>query len=310
MQQRLGNKVLRQRLKGPALASYYPRRSATVEDVLDEFKKFDLEGFNEEEDDRLENVAFAKLRGKGAPKKKKSAAGMVFKIAGSQQEANICCRGTRQQEEEITLAEHSPVLLYINTEIPNMDLIHVRFLTVLPFLAWLVSIAFKSMLRYSTFLAVLQNPVYSPGGNICRPPAKGNPARNQLRLELIRSTGDRSRHSRDWTSRSAEPVATMTGDLQPYLALLEIVCTQFREDGVLPGIPVLESETKPGQRQPLFARKRFRDPISACTSMLLPRKVLPHSLSHGQRYPSVASCLLVKHHGPQNFSHSLDDCGA
>ncbi|KIW23986.1 uncharacterized protein PV07_09726 [Cladophialophora immunda] len=74
MQQRLGNKVLRQRLRGPALASYYPRRSATVEDVLDEFKKFDLEGFNEEEDDRLENVAFAKLRGKGAPKKKKSAA--------------------------------------------------------------------------------------------------------------------------------------------------------------------------------------------------------------------------------------------
>ncbi|KIW93742.1 uncharacterized protein Z519_05057 [Cladophialophora bantiana CBS 173.52] len=74
MQQRLGNKVLRQRLRGPALASYYPRRSATVEDVLNEFKKFDLEGFNEDEDDRLENVAFAKLRGKGAPKKKKTAA--------------------------------------------------------------------------------------------------------------------------------------------------------------------------------------------------------------------------------------------
>jgi len=74
MQQRLGNKILRQRLKGPALAAYYPRRSATIEDVLSQFKRFDLEGFNEDEDDRLENVSFAKLRGKGAPKKKRTAA--------------------------------------------------------------------------------------------------------------------------------------------------------------------------------------------------------------------------------------------
>lgn len=56
------------------MAAYYPRRSATVEDVLREFKRFDLEGFNEDEDDRLENVQFAKLRGKGAPKKKRTAA--------------------------------------------------------------------------------------------------------------------------------------------------------------------------------------------------------------------------------------------
>jgi small subunit ribosomal protein S33 len=81
MQQRLGNKVLRQRLRGPALAAYYPRRSATVEDVLKEFKRFDLEGFNEEEDDRLENVAFAKLRGKGAPKKKRTAAGTIYLVS-------------------------------------------------------------------------------------------------------------------------------------------------------------------------------------------------------------------------------------
>lgn len=75
MQQRLGNKVLRQRLRGPALAAYYPRRSATIEDMLREFKKFDLEGFNEEEDERLEDVAFVKMRGKGAPKKKRTAEG-------------------------------------------------------------------------------------------------------------------------------------------------------------------------------------------------------------------------------------------
>ncbi|KIX03513.1 uncharacterized protein Z518_07066 [Rhinocladiella mackenziei CBS 650.93] len=72
--QRLGNKILRQRLKGPTLAAYYPRRSATVEDVINEFKKFDLTGFNEEEEQRLERVQLAKLRGKGPPKKKRTAA--------------------------------------------------------------------------------------------------------------------------------------------------------------------------------------------------------------------------------------------
>ncbi|KIV95214.1 hypothetical protein PV10_02893 [Exophiala mesophila] len=71
--ERLGNKILRQRLKGPKLAAYYPRRSATVEDVMNEFKKFDLVGENEDEAERLEDVARAKLRGKGAPKKKKTA---------------------------------------------------------------------------------------------------------------------------------------------------------------------------------------------------------------------------------------------
>ena len=76
-QQRLGNKILRQRLRGPTLAAYYPRRSTTVEDILNEFKKFDLEGYNEEEEDRLEAIQIAKLRGKGAPKKKRTAAGMI-----------------------------------------------------------------------------------------------------------------------------------------------------------------------------------------------------------------------------------------
>ncbi|EHY54280.1 mitochondral 37S ribosomal protein S27 [Exophiala dermatitidis] len=71
-QQRLGNKILRQRLRGPTLAAYYPRRSATVEDMLDEFKKFGLDGFNEDEETRFESIQIAKLRGKGAPKKKRT----------------------------------------------------------------------------------------------------------------------------------------------------------------------------------------------------------------------------------------------
>ena len=72
---RLGNKILRQRLKGPTLAAYYPRKSATVEDIQKEFAKFDLVTWNEQEEDRLEGLQIAKLRGKGAPKKKRTADG-------------------------------------------------------------------------------------------------------------------------------------------------------------------------------------------------------------------------------------------
>jgi hypothetical protein len=89
----LGNKILRQRLKGPALAAYYPRKSATVEDIQKEFAKFDLVTWNEEEEDRLEGLQIAKLRGKGAPKKKRTADGelihLLFVAGGSKCEGGI-----------------------------------------------------------------------------------------------------------------------------------------------------------------------------------------------------------------------------
>ncbi|KAK4237647.1 mitochondrial ribosomal subunit S27-domain-containing protein [Achaetomium macrosporum] len=69
---RTGNKILRQRLKGPALASYYPRKIMTFRDFQKEFKPLELEVENEEELDRLEHIAALKARGKGAPKKKKT----------------------------------------------------------------------------------------------------------------------------------------------------------------------------------------------------------------------------------------------
>lgn len=53
---RLGNKVLRQRLRGPALASYYPRKSVTFRDLADTFKPLGLETWNEEEEDRVEAI--------------------------------------------------------------------------------------------------------------------------------------------------------------------------------------------------------------------------------------------------------------
>ena len=71
--ERLGNKVLRQRLRGPALAAYYPRRVATFKDLKALYP--DAEMYDTEEEDRLEHIQISKSRGKGAPKKKRTAAG-------------------------------------------------------------------------------------------------------------------------------------------------------------------------------------------------------------------------------------------
>ncbi|KAJ9149956.1 hypothetical protein NKR23_g3907 [Pleurostoma richardsiae] len=69
---RLGNKILRQRLRGPALASYYPRKVVTIRDLMKEFGP-ELETIDEKDEDRLEALVQLRARGKGAPKKKKGA---------------------------------------------------------------------------------------------------------------------------------------------------------------------------------------------------------------------------------------------
>ncbi|KAK5709132.1 hypothetical protein LTR17_020066 [Elasticomyces elasticus] len=69
---RLGNKILRQRLRGPSLAAYYPRRVATFKDLKSLYPN--LEMYDAVEEDRLEHIQITKSRGKGAPKKKKTAA--------------------------------------------------------------------------------------------------------------------------------------------------------------------------------------------------------------------------------------------
>ncbi|MCJ1340392.1 mitochondral 37S ribosomal protein S27 [Bachmanniomyces sp. S44760] len=70
---RTGNKVLRQRLKGPQVAAYYPRRTVTIKDLQKVFwKKFELETWDDDEEDRLDALAVTKQRGKGAPKKKRT----------------------------------------------------------------------------------------------------------------------------------------------------------------------------------------------------------------------------------------------
>ncbi|PHH65187.1 hypothetical protein CDD81_3318 [Ophiocordyceps australis] len=68
---RTGNKVLRQRLRGPALAAYYPRKTASIDDVNREFGP-DLETWDDNVEDRLEHLEELKMREKNAPKKKRS----------------------------------------------------------------------------------------------------------------------------------------------------------------------------------------------------------------------------------------------
>jgi hypothetical protein len=51
----MGNKVLRQRLRGPALAAYYPRRVATIKDVRQEFGP-GLDTWEDAEEDRFEYI--------------------------------------------------------------------------------------------------------------------------------------------------------------------------------------------------------------------------------------------------------------
>lgn len=101
--QRLGNKILRQRLKGPILAAYYPRKSVTISDLQKDLQRYDLETIDEDEEDRLEDIQVAKLRGKGAPKKKRTAEGMQRVVPGYSLSTN---RAYSQQEEEEEVVDY------------------------------------------------------------------------------------------------------------------------------------------------------------------------------------------------------------
>ena len=52
----MGNKILRQRLRGPALAAYYPRKMVDLKDLTKEFGPA-LEFVDEDEEDRQESLA-------------------------------------------------------------------------------------------------------------------------------------------------------------------------------------------------------------------------------------------------------------
>ncbi|RMJ22404.1 hypothetical protein PHISP_06724 [Aspergillus sp. HF37] len=53
---RLGNKILRQRLRGPALAAYYPKKTVSFRDLQNAIRPLGLTTFDEAEDDREESI--------------------------------------------------------------------------------------------------------------------------------------------------------------------------------------------------------------------------------------------------------------
>ena len=68
--QRTGAKYLKRRLRGPSMNDYYPHQ-LSISAINKEFQGLDL--IDEDEEQRLQDVADKKKRGKGAPKKAKSA---------------------------------------------------------------------------------------------------------------------------------------------------------------------------------------------------------------------------------------------
>ncbi|KAI8979614.1 mitochondrial ribosomal subunit S27-domain-containing protein [Mycotypha africana] len=64
---RTGNKILRRRLLGPSLTSYYPQRLFHFRDLKALYPTMGLVDLDEKE--RLEEINRRKRRGKGAPKK-------------------------------------------------------------------------------------------------------------------------------------------------------------------------------------------------------------------------------------------------
>lgn len=69
--QRTGAKYLKRRLRGPSMIEYYPNQ-LSIAALNQEFPGLDL--VDEYEAQRLQDVVDKKKRGKGAPKKAKSAA--------------------------------------------------------------------------------------------------------------------------------------------------------------------------------------------------------------------------------------------
>ncbi|KAF3926650.1 hypothetical protein ABW21_db0200654 [Orbilia brochopaga] len=65
--ERTGNKILRQRLRGPSLLQYYPKDYLTIKQFQRGFPELAIS--DEKEEYRVQQVEDHKLRGKGKPKK-------------------------------------------------------------------------------------------------------------------------------------------------------------------------------------------------------------------------------------------------
>lgn len=99
---------------------------------MKEFKKNDLETWNEEQEDRLELLAITKLRGKGAPKKKREkdsktrelhyTKGMLIGRDSQERQEEVMRWNQQQQAFDISRYPRVDVQQFINTHIYNLGL--------------------------------------------------------------------------------------------------------------------------------------------------------------------------------------------
>jgi small subunit ribosomal protein S33 len=97
---RLGSRILHQRLKGAAVASYYPPRIGTIPQLRSLYPEHEI--MDEKEEDWLEHLGVAKSRGKSPPKKKRTAeGGFMFHLMGHGYGDADTGRIQERQEEEV-----------------------------------------------------------------------------------------------------------------------------------------------------------------------------------------------------------------
>jgi small subunit ribosomal protein S33 len=106
---RLGSRILHQRLKGPAVASYYPPRIGTIPQLRALYPQNEI--LDDKEEDWLEHLGVAKSRGKSPPKKKRTAEGELMLARRGRGDADRR-RIQEEQEEEVGLACTDCIPLY------------------------------------------------------------------------------------------------------------------------------------------------------------------------------------------------------
>ena len=79
---------MHRRLKGAAVASYYPPRIGTIAQLRSLYPENEL--IDDAEEDWIEHLNVARSRGKVTPKKKRTAAGEILKSRGLGVVADAC----------------------------------------------------------------------------------------------------------------------------------------------------------------------------------------------------------------------------
>ena len=77
----MGTRILRERLKGKEVASYYPPRIGTIKQLRRLYPQNTI--IDEKEEDWVEHLTIARSRGKPNPTKKKTAAGMLYEFSNT-----------------------------------------------------------------------------------------------------------------------------------------------------------------------------------------------------------------------------------